>query len=97
MTSEEKYIFKLFIAGMNNGTNEMLQIIKTQIKNHDIDKFDFEVIDIFSNPEFSESEKIIATPTLIGIHSNQKRKVILDFSSIERLILGVDLVLQDED
>lgn len=95
MSNNNKSILRLYIAGMTPENQEVILKFKQHLRERLDENFDLDVIDIFEKPELAEGHKIIATPTIVNAVPDPARKVILDFSSEEKLLLGMDLVLKD--
>ena len=89
------YILRLYIAGITIENQETILQFKDLLKKKLGESYSLEVIDIFSHPELADGEKIVATPTLVKAVPLPIQKVILDFNSKEKLLLGMDLILQN--
>jgi circadian clock protein KaiB len=59
-------------------------------------QFDLEIIDIYQQPAMAKEGQIIAAPTLIKSMPLPLRRLVGDFSDKERVILGLDLMLEQE-
>ena len=55
-------------------------------------RYEFEVIDIYQQPEYAKKEDILAAPTLIKKLPLPLRKFIGDMSNEEKILIGLDLV-----
>jgi circadian clock protein KaiB len=53
--------------------------------------YTLEIIDVLEHPELAESERILATPTLIKQLPPPLRRVIGDLSNKEKVLLGLDV------
>ncbi|MDB4916963.1 MAG: kaiB [Gemmatimonadetes bacterium] len=54
-------------------------------------RYDLEIIDVLEYPELAESEKILATPTLIKSLPLPLRRVIGDLSNTEKVLMGLEV------
>ena len=89
-------ILRLYIAGITTENQQSILDLKSALKEKLDNNFKLEVIDVFEQPELAEGDKIIATPTIVRSVPAPAKKIILDFNDKERLIMGMDLLLQDE-
>jgi circadian clock protein KaiB len=90
-TGKEKYVLRLYVAGMTTKSKQAIQAIKQICEEHLKDRCDLEVIDVFRHPVLAKGEQIIATPTLIKKLPLPLRKFIGDMSETERILVGLDL------
>jgi len=54
-------------------------------------RYELQIIDVMEHPEQAETEKILATPTLIKRLPPPLRRVIGDLSDREKVLLGLDV------
>jgi circadian clock protein KaiB len=54
-------------------------------------EYELEIIDVLERPELAESDKILATPTLIKQLPPPLRRVIGDLSDKEKVLLGLEV------
>ena len=64
-TEKQKYVLRLYVAGMTTKSKQAIQSIKQICEEHLKDRCALEVIDVFRNPVLVKGEQIIATPTLL--------------------------------
>lgn len=95
MNKQDAYVLRLYIAGITTENQETIIHFKRLLKEKLGHSYRLEVIDIFDNPELAEGEKIVATPTLVKAMPEPIQRVILDFSNKEKLLVGMDLILQN--
>jgi circadian clock protein KaiB len=90
-SNSEKYILRLYIAGMTPKSIRAISNLKTICEDHLKGRYDLEVIDLYQNPQLATGEQIIAAPTLIKKLPLPLRRIIGDLSGTERLLVGLDL------
>jgi len=87
----EEYVLELFITG-NSVRSEMairnLQKICDESLNN---RYQLKVIDVLETPQLAEKAKVLATPTLIKIVPPPIRRLIGDFSDLEKLRYYLDI------
>ena len=54
-------------------------------------EYELEIIDVLEHPELAESDKILATPTLIKQLPPPLRRVIGDLSDKDKVLLGLEV------
>ena len=94
-TGKEKYLLRLYVAGMTTKSKRAIQNIKQICDEHLKDRCDLEVIDVFRQPVLAKGEQIIATPTLLKQLPLPLRRFIGDMSETERILVGLDLRPKD--
>ena len=88
----EKYILRLFIAGINPRSQKAIENLKKFIEeNLEEESYELEIIDIYQQPIFAKEGKIVAAPTLIKELPPPLRRFVGDLSDKERLLIGLDL------
>ena len=88
---KEKYLLRLYVAGMTTKSKQAIQSVKQICEEHLKDRCELEVIDVFRNPVLAKGEQIIATPTLLKKLPLPLRRFIGDMSATERILVGLDL------
>lgn len=88
---KEKYLLRLYVAGMTTKSKQAIQSVKKICEEHLKDRCELEIIDVFRNPVLAKGEQIIATPTLLKKVPLPLRRFIGDMSETERILVGLDL------
>jgi circadian clock protein KaiB len=92
----ERYVLRLYIAGMTPRSTLALQNIRKLCEEHLEGRYDLQVIDIYQQPVLAEGEQIIAAPTLVKKLPLPLRRFIGDMSNTERILVGMDLRTAEE-
>jgi circadian clock protein KaiB len=87
----ERYVLRLYIAGMTPRSTLAIQNIRKICEEHLEGRYDLQVVDVYQQPVLAEGEQIIAAPTLIKKLPLPLRRFIGDMSRTEKLLLGLDL------
>ena len=87
-----RYLLQLFVTGMTSRSARAVDNLRTICDERLEGRYDFEVIDIYQQPELTRGEQIIAAPTLIKKLPLPMRRLIGDLSNRQRLLLGLDLI-----
>ena len=90
-SGSEKYILRLYIAGMTPNSVRAISNIKKICEEYLNGRYNLEVIDLYQTPQLAKGEQIIAAPTLIKKLPLPLRRIIGDMSVTERLLVGLDL------
>jgi circadian clock protein KaiB len=90
-TKKEKYLLRLYVAGMTTKSKRAIQNVKQICEEHLKDRFELEVIDVFRQPVLAKGEQIIATPTLLKKLPAPLRRFIGDMTETERILVGLDI------
>jgi circadian clock protein KaiB len=78
--SDERWILRLYVAGMTATARRALANIKAIGEEHLEGKYSVEVIDLIERPALAEGDQIFAVPTLVRTLPPPLRKIIGDLS-----------------
>ncbi len=94
-----KYSLKLYVIGHTPRSELAIANLKALMKALAGSGHDFEVIDILSQPELAERERLLAAPTLIKASPPPAYRVIGDLSDIAAVAaaLGLELKLEPDE
>ena len=85
------YLLKLYVTGKTaraeNAIANLRRICDEQLPG----VYELEIIDVLEHPELAESDKILATPTLIKQLPPPLRRVIGDLSDRDKVLLGLEV------
>lgn len=90
-----KYLFKLYITGQTPRSIRAIDNLHRTCRLVLADQYELTIVDILEQPQAAEDDKILATPTLIKISPPPLRRIIGDLSDMEKVLLGLDMVLPD--
>ena len=88
---EDKWILKLYIAGMTPTARRALANLQAICEEHMAGSYSLEVVDLVENPALEDGEQIFAVPTLVRQLPPPLRKIIGDFSDKEKVLVGLDV------
>jgi circadian clock protein KaiB len=86
-----KYVLKLFISGRGPRTELAIANLKRICENDLSGQYSLEIIDVTEQPEAAETERVLATPTLIKQLPPPLRRIIGDLSDREKVLLGLEV------
>jgi len=87
----EKYVLRLYIAGMTPRSQKAIQTVTTICNEHLAGRYELQVIDIYQQPTLAAGEQIIAAPTLVKKLPEPLRKLIGSMADTEKVLVGLDL------
>ncbi len=87
----EKYVLRLYIAGMTPRSTEAIRNVTALCDEHLAGHYDLEVVDIYQQPVLAKGEQIIAAPTLIKKLPLPLRRLIGTMADEDRILVGLDL------
>ena len=91
-----RYALRLYITGQTPRSRQSVENLRALCDKYIPGKFDLEVVDIYQQPAMAAAGQIIAAPTLIKRMPLPLRRLVGDFSDQERVILGLDIKLNEE-
>ena len=90
-SSPEKYILKLYIAGLSPRSERAITNLNKICDTHLKGRYELQVIDLYQHPTLAKGEQIVAAPTLVKKLPLPLRKIIGDMSDEEKVLVGLDL------
>ena len=88
----QKYVLRLYIAGLTPRSREALRTVTSICANELAGRCDLEVIDLYEQPTLARGEQIVAVPTLIKKLPRPLRRFIGTMADKEKLLVGLDLL-----
>lgn len=83
------YVLKLFVTGKTPRAELAIRNIRRICEEDLHGEYQLEIIDVLEHPDLAETEKILATPTLIKQLPPPLRRVIGDLTDKEKVLLGL--------
>jgi len=90
-----KYLLKLYITGQTPRSIRAMDNLRHIFQRILADQYELIIVDVLEQPQVAEDEKILATPTLIKSSPPPSRRVIGDLSDMDKVLLGLDLIMPD--
>jgi circadian clock protein KaiB len=91
-----RYLLRLYITGQTPRSRQSVENLRALCDKYIPNQFDLEVVDIYQQPAMAAAGQIIAAPTLIKSMPLPLRRLVGDFSDQNRVILGLDIKLDEE-
>jgi circadian clock protein KaiB len=91
------YLLKLFVTGASSRSGAAIANLNRICEQELAGRYKLEIIDVLEHPDLAEDEKILATPTLIKSLPLPLRRVIGDLSNTEKVLLGLEVHLREDD
>ena len=92
----ERYILRLYVTGMTPRSARAVENIRAFCEKHLAGRYELQVIDIYQQPELARTEQLVAAPTLIKKLPLPLRRLIGDMSDEERILVGLDILPDQE-
>ncbi|OLN28907.1 Circadian oscillation regulator KaiB [Desulfovibrio sp. DV] len=89
--AQQKYVLRLYVAGMTPRSREAITSIKKLCEEHLQGRYEIEILDIYQHPELASAQQVIAAPTLIKELPLPLRKFIGSLSDEGRILKGLDV------
>jgi len=86
-----EYLLRLYVAGSTAKSLQALANLRRICEEHLAGRYQLEVIDLLENPALARGDQILALPALVRQLPPPVKKIIGDFSSAERVLVGLDL------
>ncbi len=92
--SQEKYVFRLFVAGCSPKSLQAIENIKSICEKYLAGRYQLEVIDIYQQPILAKDGQIVAAPTLVKELPPPMRKLIGSLADTDQVLVGLDLHIE---
>lgn len=96
MEDLNRYLLKLYITGQSPRAERAIANLRRLCKEELDGCYEIEIIDVLEHPELAETDRILATPTLIKQLPPPLRRVIGDLSNRDKVLLGLNVQRRDE-
>ena len=83
------YVLKLFVTGKTPRAELAIANIKRICEDELKGEYQLEIIDVLEHPDRAETERILATPTLVKQLPPPLRRVIGDLTDKEKVLFGL--------
>lgn len=90
-----KFVLKLYITGTSPRAEHAIANLNRICEEDLGGQYEIQIIDVLEHPEAAESDRIVATPTLIKQLPPPLRRVIGDLSDREKVLLGLEVWQRD--
>jgi circadian clock protein KaiB len=86
-----QFILKLYVSGDSPRAQAAIANLKRICEEDLAGRYSLEIVDVLQNPEAAESDKVLATPTLIKRLPPPLRRVIGDLSDKDKVLVGLEV------
>jgi circadian clock protein KaiB len=87
---------RLYVAGQTPKSITALANLKRLCDSHLAGRYRIEVVDLLHKPHLARRDDIVVIPTLVRALPPPIRKIIGDLSDGERVLVGLDVLRDDE-
>ena len=85
------YRLRLYVAGQTPKSILAFTNLKQICDEHLQGRYEIEIVDLLENPQLARGDQILAVPTLVRRLPEPIKKIIVDLSNTERVLVGLDL------
>jgi circadian clock protein KaiB len=93
-TRKGMFLLKLYVSNDNPHTESTIENLRRKLDRVLDGNYGLTVHNVVEEPQLAEDEKILATPTLVKEYPLPTRRIIGDFSAIERICMYFELPLK---
>lgn len=86
-----EYLLRLYVAGQTPKSLQAFANLRQICEEHLEGRYQIEVVDLIANPSLARGDQILALPAVVRQLPPPVKKIIGDFSSAERVLVGLDL------
>jgi circadian clock protein KaiB len=88
----DAYVLRLFVAGSTTRSQNAITNVRRICEQHLTDRFDLEVIDVYTHPQETRDLQIVATPTLVKLEPKPLRRIVGDLTNRDRVLTVLGLL-----
>ncbi len=88
----DAYVLRLFVAGSTMRSQTAITNVRRICEQHLTDRFDLEVIDVYTHPQQTRDLQIVATPTLVKLEPKPLRRIVGDLANRDRVLAVLGLL-----
>ena len=89
--ASQEYLLRLYVAGQTPKSLQAFANLKQICETHLKGRYRIEVVDLIENPALARGDQILALPAVVRQLPPPVKKIIGDFSNVERVLVGLDL------
>ena len=89
--AEKTWELRLYVAGKTPKSVTALTNLRKYCEKHLKGVYRIEVIDLLKTPQLAEGDQIFAIPTLVRKVPEPIRKIIVDLSNEEKVLVGLNI------
>ena len=89
--ASHQYLLRLYVAGQTPKSLQAFENLKQICETHLHGRYQIEVVDLIQNPALARGDQILALPAVVRQLPPPVKKIIGDFSDVERVLVGLDL------
>ena len=86
-----KYRLTLYITGRSWRSDQAIASIRKVCESELMNDYELHIIDLLEQPHLAETEKILATPTLVKSLPPPLRRIIGDLTEVDKVLKGLKL------
>jgi circadian clock protein KaiB len=88
---------RLYVAGQTPKSIAALANLKRLCESHLAGRYHIEVVDLLRKPHLARRDDIVVIPTLVRALPTPIRKIVGDLSNVDRVLVGLDVLRDDEE
>jgi circadian clock protein KaiB len=86
-----EYLLRLYVAGHTPKSLQAFANLRQICEEHLAGRYRIEVIDLIENPALARGDQILAVPAVVRQLPPPVKKIIGDFSNVDRVLVGLEL------
>jgi circadian clock protein KaiB len=89
--ASSEYLLRLYVAGQTPKSLQAFANLKRICEEHLAGRYRIEVVDLVLNPALARGDQILAVPAVVRQLPPPVKKIIGDFSNVDRVLVGLEL------
>jgi circadian clock protein KaiB len=86
-----RYVLRLYVTGATARSSRAITNIRWVCEHYLNGRYDLRVVDIYQQPWVAKTYEIIAAPTLVRNEPLPPKRLVGDFSDLERVVAGLGI------
>ena len=96
-SGDRQYLLRLYVTGATPKSVRAVRNVRQMCEKHLPGRYRLEVVDVYRQPELVKGQDLVAVPTLIKCLPAPLRRFIGDMVNTDRILVGLDLRLTEEE
>jgi circadian clock protein KaiB len=89
--TQKEWELKIYVAGETDKSRAAIENLRRVCEEHLKGEYHIEVVDLVKHPQLAAEDQIFAVPTVIRQLPEPIKKLIVDLSATEKVVVGLDI------
>ncbi|MFH1671889.1 MAG: circadian clock KaiB family protein [Pseudomonadota bacterium] len=92
-----EYVLKLYVSRHSMKFESAIANLRSVCEKELRGRSELTIINVPEQPQLAEDQRVVAMPTLVRVSPPPRRRIIGDLSDREKVLMGLDLIIEDSE